>query len=280
MQAAQSEPAVSCRGLRKIYDARRSWLGGGGAAVVAVDGLDLADRGAASASACSDRTARARPRPSRSWRASWSRPRARSSCWGCRGRATRCACASASASRLQETRLPERLSVREVLDLFRSFYRRSRPVAALLADVELTEKRDAWVGKLSGGPAPAAGDRLRAGRRAGDPVPRRADHRARSAVAPPALGSGAAVPRRGRHGRADHALHGGGRAAVRPRGHHRPRPHHQGGIAGRADPRPGRPARDRVRRSRAAARRCRGERPAGAAGGDGRAPVRPTARAR
>ena len=52
---------------------------------------------------------------------------------------------------LQETRLPERLSVREVLELFRSFYRRSRPVAALLADVELTEKRDAWVGKLSGG---------------------------------------------------------------------------------------------------------------------------------
>ena len=52
---------------------------------------------------------------------------------------------------LQETRLPERLSVAEVLNLFRSFYPRSRPVAALLADVELTEKRDAWVGKLSGG---------------------------------------------------------------------------------------------------------------------------------
>ena len=52
---------------------------------------------------------------------------------------------------LQETRFPERLSVAEVLNLFRSFYPRSRPVAALLADVELTEKRDAWVGKLSGG---------------------------------------------------------------------------------------------------------------------------------
>src|SRR3954464_5161264 len=36
MQAAQTEPAVSCRGLRKIYDARR------GSAVVAVDGIDLA----------------------------------------------------------------------------------------------------------------------------------------------------------------------------------------------------------------------------------------------
>ena len=39
----------------------------------------------------------------------------------------------------------------EVLKLFRSFYRRARPVDALLADVELGEKRDAWVGKLSGG---------------------------------------------------------------------------------------------------------------------------------
>src|SRR4029079_13290855 len=52
---------------------------------------------------------------------------------------------------LQETRLPERLSVAGVVTLFRSFYRRARPVDALLADVELGEKRDAWVGKLSGG---------------------------------------------------------------------------------------------------------------------------------
>ena len=52
---------------------------------------------------------------------------------------------------LQETRLPERLSVTEVLNLFRSFYRRARTAAAVLDDVELTEKRDAWVGKLSGG---------------------------------------------------------------------------------------------------------------------------------
>ena len=54
---------------------------------------------------------------------------------------------------------------------------------------------------------------------------------------------------------------------------HRSRPHHQGGIAGGADPRPGRRARDRVRRSKAGAALVRG-RPAGAAGGDGRAAVR------
>ena len=84
--------------------------------------------------------------------------------------------------------MPEKLSVREVLDLFRSFYRRSRPVAALLADVELTEKRDALGRQAVGRTAAAAGHRLRAGRRAGHPVSRRADDRARSAVAPAAVG--------------------------------------------------------------------------------------------
>src|SRR4029079_18129060 len=44
--------------------------------------------GAASASACWDRTARARPPPSRSSRGSSNRRRARSSCWACPGGAT------------------------------------------------------------------------------------------------------------------------------------------------------------------------------------------------
>jgi ABC-2 type transport system ATP-binding protein len=52
---------------------------------------------------------------------------------------------------LQETQLPDKLSVEEVLTLFSSFYPRPRPVAALLAEVQLEEKRRAWVGKLSGG---------------------------------------------------------------------------------------------------------------------------------
>ena len=42
---------------------------------------------------------------------------------------------------------------------------------------------------------------------------------------------------RRRHGRADHALHGGGRAARRPDPHHRPRPPDRRGHAARADPR-------------------------------------------
>lgn len=52
---------------------------------------------------------------------------------------------------LQETRLAEKLTVRETIELFASFYRRPRPAQEVLAELELTEKSDAWVGKLSGG---------------------------------------------------------------------------------------------------------------------------------
>ena len=54
-------------------------------------------------------------------------------------------------STLQETRLPEKLSVEETLILFGSFYRRGVEVEQVLAAVQLEEKRKAWVGKLSGG---------------------------------------------------------------------------------------------------------------------------------
>jgi len=144
MQAAQTEPAVSCRGLRKIYDARR------GTAVVAVDGIDLAIRrgecygllgpnGAGKTTTVEILEGILQPSAGevQLLGMSWSRDDVR--------------LRERIGVALQETRLPERLSVREVLDLFRSFYRRPRPVAALLSDVELTEKRDAWVGKLSGG---------------------------------------------------------------------------------------------------------------------------------
>ena len=52
---------------------------------------------------------------------------------------------------LQETKLADRLTVAEVIALFRSFYRRGRTVEEVLDVVELGEKRDAWVEKLSGG---------------------------------------------------------------------------------------------------------------------------------
>ena len=52
---------------------------------------------------------------------------------------------------LQETRLSEKLSVRETIELFASFYRQPRSSDEVLEQLQLTEKADAWVGKLSGG---------------------------------------------------------------------------------------------------------------------------------
>jgi ABC-2 type transport system ATP-binding protein len=52
---------------------------------------------------------------------------------------------------LQETKLPEKLTVREVVSLFRSFYRVGRDPRAVIAQVELTEKEESWISKLSGG---------------------------------------------------------------------------------------------------------------------------------
>jgi len=52
---------------------------------------------------------------------------------------------------LQETRLSEKLNVRETIELFASFYREPRPADDILEELQLTEKSDAWVGKLSGG---------------------------------------------------------------------------------------------------------------------------------
>jgi ABC-2 type transport system ATP-binding protein len=52
---------------------------------------------------------------------------------------------------LQETRLSEKLTVRETLHLFASFYRHPSPVSEVLDELSLNEKADAMVGKLSGG---------------------------------------------------------------------------------------------------------------------------------
>ncbi|MGH7538998.1 MAG: ABC transporter ATP-binding protein, partial [Gemmatimonadales bacterium] len=52
---------------------------------------------------------------------------------------------------LQETKLPEKLTVEETVRLFASFYRQAHTVEEVLAQVELGEKRRAWYGKLSGG---------------------------------------------------------------------------------------------------------------------------------
>jgi len=52
---------------------------------------------------------------------------------------------------LQETRLSEKLTVRETIELFASFYSRPRSSHEVLEQLQLEEKADSWVGKLSGG---------------------------------------------------------------------------------------------------------------------------------
>jgi ABC-2 type transport system ATP-binding protein len=52
---------------------------------------------------------------------------------------------------LQETQLSEKLTVKETIRMFRSFYTRGRDIESIIRLVELEEKRDARVGKLSGG---------------------------------------------------------------------------------------------------------------------------------
>jgi ABC-2 type transport system ATP-binding protein len=52
---------------------------------------------------------------------------------------------------LQETRLSEKLTVRETIELFASFYREPSSTDEVLEELQLTEKADSWVGKLSGG---------------------------------------------------------------------------------------------------------------------------------
>ena len=54
-------------------------------------------------------------------------------------------------TQLQETKLPDKLSVFEVLTLFRSFYRNGKSVDDVIDMVQLRDKRSAWVQKLSGG---------------------------------------------------------------------------------------------------------------------------------
>ena len=52
---------------------------------------------------------------------------------------------------LQETQLPDKLTVEECVKLFRSFYARGRSVDDVIRHLELDEKRNGRVAKLSGG---------------------------------------------------------------------------------------------------------------------------------
>ena len=147
---AEAEPALLCRGLRKIYEAGRGSGRKRAGTVLAVDGLDLSIRrgecfgllgpnGSGKTTTVEmlegllDPTGGEVRLLGMDWAHDENRLRER------------------LGVALQDTRLPEKLTVEEVLTLFRSFYQRPRSLAALLADVQLEEKRRVWVGKLSGG---------------------------------------------------------------------------------------------------------------------------------
>ncbi len=55
------------------------------------------------------------------------------------------------AVQLQETQLADKLTVEEAIRLFRSFFKKGRPVEDVIRDVELGEKREEKVNSLSGG---------------------------------------------------------------------------------------------------------------------------------
>ena len=94
---------------------------------------------------------RARPPPSKSSKGCWNPPPAKSKSlehnWQNNNRQLR----ELLGISLQETRLAEKLTVRETLELFASFYRRPRSIGEVMEEMALTEKSSAWVGKLSGG---------------------------------------------------------------------------------------------------------------------------------
>jgi len=141
---------VACRGLRKVYDGRHGFLRKPSPSVVAVDGLDLriaagecfgllGPNGSGKTTTVEMLEGLLTPTAGEVELLGqhWSRAG-----HGLRERV---------GVALQETYLPEKLTVEELLALFRSFYRKPRPLSDLLAEVELEEKRRAWVGKLSGG---------------------------------------------------------------------------------------------------------------------------------
>ena len=140
---------------------------------------------------------------------------------------------------LQETRFSDKLTIREVLTLFRSFYRSGLTPDEAIARVSLEERADAWVKRLSGGEK----QRLAvATALVGDPALLFLDEPT-TGLDPHSRRQLAEIIRECRparpHHAPDHALHGRGRAAVRPRGDRGPRPGHRPGVAPRADRRLG-----------------------------------------
>jgi ABC-2 type transport system ATP-binding protein len=142
--------AVACHQLRKVYPGGRGLGSGPRGDVVAVDGVDLriakgecfgllGPNGAGKTTTVEILEGVAEPTSGKV------------ELFGLTWRKDGAALRERIGVALQETRLADKASVEETLQLFRSFYKRPRPVQTLLDEVQLSEKRTAWVSKLSGG---------------------------------------------------------------------------------------------------------------------------------
>ena len=136
---------------------------------------------------------------------------------------------------LQTAALYPKLTVTELIDLFRSFYPRARPTAELIEALDLGERRNAADPGPLRRPAPAAGGRPGPRQRPGAGLPRRADDRA-SIRRPAARCGTSSVGCKAERpdGPADDPLHGGGRGPVRSARDHGPRPDPRDGHGRRA----------------------------------------------
>ena len=176
------------------------------------------------------------------------------------GAATGRGSAAASAWCPQQDTLDTELSVLDNLVIYGRYFGLSRAEARrrateLLEFAQLTRARERQGGPALGRHEAPPDDRPRADQRAVDPAARRAHHRPRPAGPPPALGAPLPAQAARRDARPHDALHGRGRAAVRP-----PRGHGQGedrrrGIAARAHRAATPPARSPSCASRSASRR-------------------------
>ena len=142
----------------------------------------------ASVSACSAPTGRERRRPWRSSRGSISQPPAKWRSSGCRWTTDELAIRERIGVTLQETRLPDKETVHEIVTVFRSFYKTRREARGRDRPGRAGKQGERVHRAALRGPAAATGGRDSPGRRPRGFVPRRAHDRTGPAIPPPALG--------------------------------------------------------------------------------------------
>ena len=199
----------------------------------------------ARSSASSARTVPARPRPWRRSAVCGPRTAARSPCSGSTRDATGSSCTSGSACSCSRASCPDKIRVHEAVELYASFYRSPADPGELIDVLGLGAEAEGDVRQALRRPAAAALDRTRSGRQPRDRDLGRADDRPRPAGSPRHLAARGAGAGPWGDGGARHALHGRGRAAVRPGRRDRPRSRgrtrHAGRIGQRGECRPADP---------------------------------------